>query len=205
MFAPNQHVGRLPGCAIVLTGGTSSGKSTVGHLLEHNDWFLFDTGPFLREFTRSFSSHPKVEQVLTRVANRLGNPRWGDEFVCAVSLVAYEEAALQRQAKGLILSGFRSYESVLLAQRLLGTQMEGGASVWFVSCPEDTAWQRYHQRERSTSCRLEFQSRREQEKLLGLGKIEASANVVVDNSGDMNDLRRAISKLIAGESGFLGE
>lgn len=194
-----------------LTGGIGSGKSTVAAMLAERGAVVVDADALAREAVAPGS--PGLAQVVDRFGAGVLAPDGSLDRAAVASVVFADPAALAdlnaivhppvRAAIAERVAALDGQEGVIvLAIPLLveSGRTHGAESVVVVDCPEDVALRRLVDGRGMD----EADARRRMAAQVSRAERLAAADMVIDNSGSLDDLRQAVDRVwgeLAGTNG----
>lgn len=179
---------------IFLVGHRSAGKTTVSHIFSQSGFWIFDTGPFLRNLCNGISQSATPETLLSSLRLSTKNSHWDDEFLASTAKYGYENS----NKKDLLILGYRSLNDLLFIKAHCEKIIPelSPALIVYVDSKTEIAYQRYIERENHKIDFQEFTTIHEREIQQGLGKIKTIADFVIENNSDLDNLKTQVDSLI---------
>lgn len=195
-----------------LTGGIGSGKSTVAAMLAERGAVVVDADALAREAVAPGS--PGLAQVVDRFGPGVLAPD-GSLDRAAVAAVVFSDPAALADLNAIVHPPVRA----AIAERVAGLDGEGGVivlaipllvesgrtygaeTVVVVDCPEEVALRRLVDGRGMD----EADARRRMAAQVSRAERLAAADVVIDNSGSLDDLRQAVDRVWGELAGTTGQ
>lgn len=181
---------------IFLAGPHGAGKTQVTELLRPLGFFSLDLGPIIRGI------HMETAPDITlREWVESGEQKYGADFTNAViarfALTHLEQNYINKEYKGLIISGNRSVRGMLYLKQALRPLLpqELGWLV-YLEAPFSLLHKRYCSREKVQLSKEEFQKVLDAEQEMGLGDLRGLANIHIKNDASLRRLEGRVMSFL---------
>lgn len=181
---------------IFLAGPHGVGKTQVTELLRPLGFFSLDLGPIIRGIHME-----KAPEITLQEWVENGEQKYGTDFTNAVIarfVLAYlEQNYINKEYKGLIISGSRSVRGMLYLKQALRPLLpqELGWLV-YLEAPCSLLYKRYCSREGVQLTKEEFQNVLEAEQKMGLGDLRGLANIHIRNDASLHCLENRVMNFL---------
>jgi len=177
---------------ILLTGLRATGKTTVCKILQEEDYWYFDTGPFWRSFRDKVAPDMNVGELHFKMRDYFKDERWEDNFLATILEGMYKDE--MHTKKDLIISGYRNVEEALHLTKQIENKVfpERKTSIWYVHAPVEVAFSRYKEREGDHVKIEDLIAHHENERQRGAENFKEIADVIIDNSVGEESLRETL-------------
>jgi dephospho-CoA kinase len=187
---------------IFICGYRSSGKSTVGKILEEENYWVFDVGPFLRNYYDAnirMEGEISFEELLQKGKGESGNRDWLPDWVPGVLqaevIKRYED---KKDKKDLVLLGLRSESDIDTLYKLLEGKVFPSEKKFmiFLDVDFELGLKRYLERNPKNT-EEDFWRQMKVEGAWGLEDLKASGHAeVLSNKGDPDELKGNLKKML---------
>lgn len=190
---------------IFVTGHRASGKTTVGTILTNHNFWLFDSGPYWRSLRDQYYPWLDVDDFFQVIREQTGIEDWEDQHLAEHIKSLYVQGYASK--KDLVISGYRSLLDAKKLTSLIEDEVfpQHPMSIWYIDAPFSIALQRYMDRDGDQASLDKLVRQYEYEQQKGLDDMRNAADVIINNTGNMEDLINQVHTILLNDTRYYPE